>query len=143
MPPQGRHLPALLRCLLLCSILCITIRNPPPALNDVERKHVLNLPLTLAHSVAPRSDNPCILDYIKIKHDVAELEKQAADWRRKIDILNMERNRTRQLLRSITGATGALGAGTGTGGAGTSVAGTSSGALQSARSMRQGSKVGL
>ena len=35
------------------------------------------------------------------------LALQATDWRRKIDILQMERHRTRQLLRSLTGMTGA------------------------------------
>ena len=39
---------------------------------------------------------------MKLKHEVVELEKQVADWRRKIDILVMERNRTRQLLKSLT-----------------------------------------
>lgn len=47
-------------------------------------------------------ENPSIMDYIKLKHDVAELDKQAADWKRKIDIANMERNRTRALLKSLT-----------------------------------------
>lgn len=50
----------------------------------------------------PCSENPSIMDYIKLKHDVAELDKQAADWKRKIDIANMERNRTRALLKSLT-----------------------------------------
>ncbi|KAJ9514524.1 hypothetical protein QJQ45_016262 [Haematococcus lacustris] len=47
-------------------------------------------------------DKPSIMDYIKLKHDVGELEKQAAEWRRKIEIQVMERNRTRQLLKSVT-----------------------------------------
>ncbi len=51
------------------------------------------------------SDNPSIMDYIRLKHDLLELEKQAVDWRRKIEILQMERNRTRQLLKSVTGMT--------------------------------------
>lgn len=54
-------------------------------------------------------DNPSIMDYIHLRHDVVELEKQAADWRRKIDILNMERNRTRKLLKNLTGVTGPTG----------------------------------
>jgi hypothetical protein len=30
---------------------------------------------------------------------------QVIDWKRKIEILQMERNRTRQLLKSVTGMT--------------------------------------
>jgi hypothetical protein len=39
------------------------------------------------------SEQPTILEYIKVKHEVAELSKQAADWRRKIDIATMEQHR--------------------------------------------------
>lgn len=51
-------------------------------------------------------DNPSIMDYINLKHEVSELEKQQADWKRKIDILVMEKNRTRSLLKSVTHMTG-------------------------------------
>ena len=34
----------------------------------------------------PCSDNPTIMDYIKLKHDVTELEKQASEWRRKLEL---------------------------------------------------------
>eukprot|EP00955_Chlamydomonas_euryale_P092817 364743-Chlamydomonas_euryale.AAC.16 len=50
-------------------------------------------------------DNPSIMDYIKMKHEVAEMEKHCADWKRKIDILAMEQKRTRQVLKSM-GASG-------------------------------------
>lgn len=62
------------------------------------------------------SDNPCIMDYIRLKHDVSELEKHFADWKRKIEILAMERQRTRQVLKSVAtiqgpaGTTGSLSA---------------------------------
>jgi hypothetical protein len=49
---------------------------------------------------------------------------QAVDWRRKLEILQMERNRTRQLLRSLTGMTT-----TGHASLRTSLAGSSLGAL--------------
>mmetsp|Transcript_10190 Transcript_10190/g.25401 ORF Transcript_10190/g.25401 Transcript_10190/m.25401 type:complete len:383 (-) Transcript_10190:297-1445(-) len=74
-------------------------------------------------------DNPSIMDYIKLKHDVAELEKQAADWKRKIDIANMERNRTRTLLKSLT-----------SGPQGSRQLATTASELMSSRSMRQSSK---
>lgn len=32
----------------------------------------------------PCSDNPSIMDYLKLKHEVAEIEKQLADWKRKV-----------------------------------------------------------
>jgi len=54
-------------------------------------------------------DNPTIMDYIRLKHDVLELEKQATDWSRKIDILQMEKKRTTQMLKSIAAMTGAAG----------------------------------
>ncbi|MEW5300060.1 MAG: hypothetical protein WDW36_003019 [Sanguina aurantia] len=47
-------------------------------------------------------DSPSIMGYIKLKHEVMELEKQATDWKRKMDILLMERARTRSLLKSVT-----------------------------------------
>ena len=34
-------------------------------------------------------------------HSVLELEKHASDWKRKIDLLQMEKQRTRQVLRSV------------------------------------------
>lgn len=54
------------------------------------------------------------MDYIQLKHSVAELEKHASDWKRKIDLLQMEKQRTRQVLKSVAsmvapaGATGSL-----------------------------------
>lgn len=50
------------------------------------------------------------MDYIKLKHEVTELEKQLTDWKRKIDILTMEKTRKRTLLKSVAG-TGAVGPG--------------------------------
>ncbi|GLI64940.1 hypothetical protein VaNZ11_008341 [Volvox africanus] len=46
-------------------------------------------------------DTPTIMDYIKLKHEVSELEKQLTDWRRKIDILTMEKSRKRTLLKTV------------------------------------------
>ncbi|GFR48486.1 hypothetical protein Agub_g10382, partial [Astrephomene gubernaculifera] len=46
-------------------------------------------------------DTPTIMDYIRLKHEVSELEKQLTDWRRKIDILTMEKTRKRTLLKSV------------------------------------------
>ncbi len=34
------------------------------------------------------------------------MRAQATDWRRKIEILQMERNRTRKLLKNLTGMAG-------------------------------------
>lgn len=62
--------------------------------------------------VAGCSDNPGILDYIKLKHEVVELQKQLSDWRRKVDIASMERTRTRTLLRSVTQGSTTRGAST-------------------------------
>lgn len=53
----------------------------------------------------PPSDTPTIMDYIKLKHEVTELEKQLVDWRRKIDILTMEKTRKRTLLKSVASTT--------------------------------------
>lgn len=50
-------------------------------------------------------DQPQIMDYIRVKHEVAELEKQVTDWQRKIEIMEMEKTRTRNLLRTVTGLT--------------------------------------
>jgi hypothetical protein len=52
-----------------------------------------------------RSDTPTVMDYITLKHEVGELEKQLTDWRRKIDILTMERSRKRSLLKSVASTT--------------------------------------
>ncbi|PNW70375.1 hypothetical protein CHLRE_17g717150v5 [Chlamydomonas reinhardtii] len=56
-------------------------------------------------------DTPTIMDYIKLKHEVTELEKQLVDWRRKIDILTMEKTRKRTLLKSVASTTQGGGAG--------------------------------
>ncbi|KXZ50957.1 hypothetical protein GPECTOR_14g201 [Gonium pectorale] len=60
-------------------------------------------------------DTPTIMDYIKLKHTVCELEKQLTDWRRKIEIMTLEKTRKRSLLKTVAatpsgGATGGLGA---------------------------------
>ena len=41
------------------------------------------------------------MDYIQLKHSVTELEKHASDWKRKIDLLQMEKQRTRQVLKGV------------------------------------------
>lgn len=59
------------------------------------------------HAVLLCSDNPGILDYIRLKHEVVELQKQLSDWKRKVDIAGMERTRTRSLLRNVAQSQGA------------------------------------
>ncbi|KAG2449892.1 hypothetical protein HYH02_005414 [Chlamydomonas schloesseri] len=54
-------------------------------------------------------DTPTIMDYIKLKHEVSELEKQLVDWRRKLDILTMEKTRKRTLLKSVASTTTQVG----------------------------------
>lgn len=44
---------------------------------------------------------PQIMAYLKAKHEVAELEKQAGDWKRKLDIAEMELTRTQSTLRKL------------------------------------------
>jgi hypothetical protein len=61
-------------------------------------------------------DNPCIMDYIQLKHTVMELDKHANDWKRKIELLQMEHKRTRQVLKSLTAVGGGYGATQQTGG---------------------------
>jgi hypothetical protein len=60
------------------------------------------------------------MDYIKLKNDVAEMEKHANDWKRKIEILGMEEKRTKQVLRSVTGVTASKSVGGVSTGAGSS-----------------------
>ena len=56
--------------------------------------------------IYPRRDNPSVMDYIRLKAEVVDLEKQASEWRRKIELLLMERQRTRAMLKSVAGMTG-------------------------------------
>ncbi|GAQ89999.1 hypothetical protein KFL_005880020 [Klebsormidium nitens] len=39
---------------------------------------------------------PCVMDYIKLKAKVAELEKKSVDWERKVEIVEMDVKRTRR-----------------------------------------------
>ena len=57
------------------------------------------------------------MDYIQLKHSVVELEKHAGDWKRKIDLLQMERQRTRQVLKSVVSMAASTTGGGGGGGA--------------------------
>ncbi|KAG2493509.1 hypothetical protein HYH03_008325 [Edaphochlamys debaryana] len=50
-------------------------------------------------------DTPTIMDYIRLKHEVGELEKQLGDWRRKVEIATMEKTRRRTLLKSVASTT--------------------------------------
>ena len=59
------------------------------------------MPSSSAFSPHVDRDNPGIMDYIQLKHSVTELEKHASDWKRKIDLLQMEKQRTRQVLKSV------------------------------------------
>lgn len=34
-------------------------------------------------------DNPSIMDYIKLKHDVGDLEKHHSDWHRKLELVQV------------------------------------------------------
>ncbi len=43
-----------------------------------------------------------VLDYIQVKDEVSQLGKQAADWRRKVDIAEMERQHSSRLLRTVS-----------------------------------------
>lgn len=51
-------------------------------------------------------DKPLSLDYIKLKAEITELEKKAADWERKVEIAEVDAARRRQTAR-ISGAAAA------------------------------------
>lgn len=48
-------------------------------------------------------DNPNIMDYIRLKHEVSELDKTLSDWQRKTEILTMEKARTKGALTRLMG----------------------------------------
>lgn len=72
-------------CMCASAALCAD-RRPPCCCAQVEQEDI---------------DNPSIMDYIKLKHEVTEMEKHCSDWKRKIVILSMEQKRTRQVLKSL------------------------------------------
>ncbi len=41
------------------------------------------------------------MDYIKVKHEVAEAEKHVADWKRKVEIAELEASRTSHMLKQV------------------------------------------
>ncbi|KAK9829189.1 hypothetical protein WJX72_004391 [[Myrmecia] bisecta] len=47
-------------------------------------------------------DRPQILDYIKLKAEVHELEKKQSDWERKLEIAEMDAARTRKIYTTMT-----------------------------------------
>lgn len=40
-------------------------------------------------------DQPQTLDYIRLKHEVGELQKQAADWQRRIEVAQLQSSKSR------------------------------------------------
>ncbi len=48
-------------------------------------------------STAACSDLPQIIDYIKVKAEIGDLEKKLTDWGRKIEIAEMDQARTRKI----------------------------------------------
>ncbi len=86
------------------------ISPPRPACSNTAHHHPHISLVSCSYFSPARSDTPTIMDYIKLKHEVTELEKQLTDWKRKIDILTMEKTRKRTLLKSVAG-TGVVGAG--------------------------------
>lgn len=53
------------------------------------------------------TEQPQVLDYIKLKAEVAEMEKKAGDWERKLEIAEMEHKRLKKTSRLM--AMGAIG----------------------------------
>ena len=54
-------------------------------------------------------DNPLSIDYIHLKAEVAELEKKAVDWERKVEIAEMESSRKRRAAATRTDTSGGAG----------------------------------
>jgi len=48
------------------------------------------------------TEQPQVLDYIKLKADVADLEKKSIDWERKVEIAELEVKRLRKQLKGST-----------------------------------------
>lgn len=46
-------------------------------------------------------EQPQIGDYLKVKAEVMELEHKVVDWKRKIDIADMENSRLTRVLSSL------------------------------------------
>eukprot|EP00798_Chlamydomonas_sp_ICE-L_P019392 gene19392-26041_t len=70
-----------------------------------EQKGKANKTLKTLKAEQEDVDNPCIMDYIRLKHEVADAEKQVHDWRRKIELLVMEKQRARAMLKNVAGLT--------------------------------------
>lgn len=47
-------------------------------------------------------DLPQIIDYIKVKAEIGELEKKLTDWGRKIEIAEMDQARTKKIHSALT-----------------------------------------
>ncbi len=49
------------------------------------------------HKPVVRRDLPQIIDYIKVKAEIGDLEKKLTDWSRKIEIAEMDQARTKKI----------------------------------------------
>ena len=47
-------------------------------------------------------DLPQIIDYIKVKAEIGDLEKKLTDWGRKIEIAEMDQARTKKIHLAMT-----------------------------------------
>lgn len=47
-------------------------------------------------------DLPQIIDYIKVKAEIGDLEKKLTDWGRKIEIAEMDQARTKKIHSALT-----------------------------------------
>lgn len=51
-------------------------------------------------------DLPQIIDYIKVKAEIGDLEKKLTDWGRKIEIADMDHARTKKIHSALTALPG-------------------------------------
>jgi len=51
---------------------------------------------------AEDTDRPQVMDYIYLTAEVQDLQKQVADWERKLEIAQMEEKRTRRMFKTMT-----------------------------------------
>jgi len=75
------------------------------------RKQVGAAAKTLKALQAEQADveQPQVLEYIKAKHGVAELEHAAGEWRRKIELAELELSQTATMVRRVAGSGSASG----------------------------------
>lgn len=53
-------------------------------------------------------DLPEIIEYIKVKADIGDLEKKLTDWGRKIEIAEMDQARTKKICLAMSALPGAV-----------------------------------